>query len=992
MYRKLVLLTVVLALGLVSSVSAADPNLQLGLIGYWGFDIPNDLGDGYGEDRTSLCDDCDPEYMVDGNCVITGTSDEFLEAYAADYKPDYNTYTRPLRGTLPDGNDNYVLDLDGVADYVLLRPGGNFMDVSGAPGVTLACWMKTEDLGSGDRILGKGYGWTLRGGWSGRDGRGKPTIQCMNTVPTEGQLSTDKRWDDNKWHHVAGTYDGSNYRIYVDGAEAATPLAATGAISGAIGYDMAIGAYYAGQDPKGHYGGFVDEPRIYKRACSQREIQMMMGADPEKSFPINPRDKDIDVLPDVVLEWWAGDDANDVARGDDLGNQVYFGTSLTDVCDATTATAGIYRGAQDGLTYDPPEQLDPNTLFYWRVDNVNDSTSPYVWKGDVFEFTTTTGRAMDPAPYDAETNVNKDVVLSWTAGAYVNAIDGHDVYFGTSPEFVQTQSGTTYDPSPAGYLEMGETYYWKIVEVNDGGFDDANGPIWSFTVSDYTAIDDFEGYEDSDDLQLTWDGTGNATPYLDTVTFHEDANSMEIDYGNDGTSPYSSTVERTFSSAQDWTDGDVTALTIYFHGLQSTSQHPANDDEDLFVRITDDDGTPHSATVQWSGDPCALSNEFEDGSWNERWYQWSIPLSSFSGGGVTLTNVKKIAIIVGDGSAPGGDGFLYIDDIRLYVPWCIKDDDGRAIYALGDFTGDCDSDYGDLKQLQNDWLLSDRLETDFNGILDPNFHDNGNGWVTGNGGTGTALQFDGEKDWMDISDGVLNDFQDKTIAMWVRMDASDANEDDAYLLGSYHSKQRLNIFFGGSASAVSGVVTDKIYLHVGGTDASGQNLGLASSASTVSVGTWTHVAATIWNRTDGYARGELFINGLPIEVTDNSFPRLVGPLIGANLGSYNDGSTHFGDMTIDDFRIYGSVLSDADVNDVMTDTYVGTKYLWYKLDNADANDLIAVESGVVGKSYNTKLDVDSETYEGEAIGSRYVNFRDYAHMANNWLAGYDLWP
>jgi len=100
-----------------------------------------------------------------------------------------------------------------------------------------------------------------------------------------------------------------------------------------------------------------------------------------------------------------------------------------------------------------------------------------------------------PTPEDAAIEVLRDATLSWKAGAYAAT---HDVYFGTSFEDVdgasasdprgvlvsQGQTDTTYDPE--GLLEYGQTYYWRVDEVND--LSDHNlvkGEIWSFTAETY---------------------------------------------------------------------------------------------------------------------------------------------------------------------------------------------------------------------------------------------------------------------------------------------------------------------------------------------------------------------------------------------------------------------------------------------------------------------------------------------------------------------------
>jgi Tol biopolymer transport system component len=100
-----------------------------------------------------------------------------------------------------------------------------------------------------------------------------------------------------------------------------------------------------------------------------------------------------------------------------------------------------------------------------------------------------TDPAMNPAPNASD--VACDVILSWVSPNFAQT---HDVYFGTSFEDVDTahrgdprgvlvsqdQRGTTYDPE--GLLGFGQTYYWRIDEV-DAAPDVVvyKGPVHHFT-------------------------------------------------------------------------------------------------------------------------------------------------------------------------------------------------------------------------------------------------------------------------------------------------------------------------------------------------------------------------------------------------------------------------------------------------------------------------------------------------------------------------------
>jgi hypothetical protein len=103
--------------------------------------------------------------------------------------------------------------------------------------------------------------------------------------------------------------------------------------------------------------------------------------------------------------------------------------------------------------------------------------------------------ASNPSPGVDATDVVRDAVLSWKAGPFAKS---HDVYFGTSLEDVN--SATVAKPlsttvtaglketslDPAGLLDYGTIYYWRVDEVNAPPDSTVyQGKIWSFTTEEY---------------------------------------------------------------------------------------------------------------------------------------------------------------------------------------------------------------------------------------------------------------------------------------------------------------------------------------------------------------------------------------------------------------------------------------------------------------------------------------------------------------------------
>ena len=74
----------------------------------------------------------------------------------------------------------------------------------------------------------------------------------------------------NQWYHLAGTYDGSTIRLYVNGSLAAS-LAMPGTLRTEA--DVYIGAAPDGPFPR-YFQGQIDEAAIYHRALTLQEIQL----------------------------------------------------------------------------------------------------------------------------------------------------------------------------------------------------------------------------------------------------------------------------------------------------------------------------------------------------------------------------------------------------------------------------------------------------------------------------------------------------------------------------------------------------------------------------------------------------------------------------------------------------------------------------------------------------------------------------------------------
>jgi hypothetical protein len=304
------------------------------------------------------------------------------------------------------------------------------------------------------------------------------------------------------------------------------------------------------------------------------------SAPPKIAYYPDPADGAEFVDLNVQLKWTAG-----------FGTKLHYIVFGEDFDEVSNAAVGI---SNDTATY-TPGTLKMARTYYWRVDEFDDTETH---KGKVWSFTTE-GAVSGPNPSNGEMDVSPTQILTWDAGEVAAS---HEVYFGTDADAVRNADKTSpeykgpkalgdenYDP---GKMAFNATYFWRIDEVNDVNPDSPwVGKVWSFKISDFFIIDDFEEYNAGENqIWSAWhDGFGDGAPgtpgYIpgngsgaavgdeNTLSSTEEtiiyggSRSMPVAYDNNKQdySKYSE-VELTLSAIRDWTAEDVAELSIWFRG------------------------------------------------------------------------------------------------------------------------------------------------------------------------------------------------------------------------------------------------------------------------------------------------------------------------------------------------------------------------------------------------------------------------------------------
>jgi hypothetical protein len=261
-------------------------------------------------------------------------------------------------------------------------------------------------------------------------------------------------------------------------------------------------------------------------------------------------------------------------------------------------------------------------------------------------------RARQPQPASDATGVAPLITLSWRYGREAAT---HEVYLGTDPNDLALIA-TVAEPSCEVSVDLEETYFWKVIEVNEAETPSVwESDTWSFSTRPYLVVDDFESYNDEEDqgtrIYETWiDGWDDPAvngavvgygdpPFAEQARVHGGLQSMPLTYDNATQAPYS-LAERTFGEPQDWTQHNIQSLSLYFSGAST------NEAGQLYLRIN------NGAKLFYQG----AADDFKQPAWAP----FNVDLAA---AGTNLASVTKLTVGIDDA---GVTGKLLIDDIRLY--------------------------------------------------------------------------------------------------------------------------------------------------------------------------------------------------------------------------------------------------------------------------------------------------------------------------------------
>jgi hypothetical protein len=198
--------------------------------------------------------------------------DEVAGTTAADASPYNNTATLysglSFTTNSVTGAYNRALSLNGAGQYA---SAANSASLQLTDALTISGWVKADAWGVGsdvDVIARKGDAGPVNYQLAIADGHAALFLDESDTAGVRGATALAA----GRWYHVAATWDGSQVKIYVNGALDNSPVARTGTI-GIDTRSLVLG----GRSGANYFDGALDDVRIYNYALDEGDIKRLYG-------------------------------------------------------------------------------------------------------------------------------------------------------------------------------------------------------------------------------------------------------------------------------------------------------------------------------------------------------------------------------------------------------------------------------------------------------------------------------------------------------------------------------------------------------------------------------------------------------------------------------------------------------------------------------------------------------------------------------------------
>ncbi len=256
-----------------------------------------------------------------------------------------------------------------------------------------------------------------------------------------------------------------------------------------------------------------------------------------------------------------------------------------------------------------------------------------------------------PLPCDLATDVALNESLQWTGSGQASTTQ---LYLGNDLSQVNPDESTPFATLPGDVnvfepnlpWELGQTYYWRIMETTPT--QQHRGEIWQFQAHPHYVVENFDLYTEDSGWRDWYRNYLVASLTSCNESVYAGCNAAKLDY--DLATSHSADISKyPYGYTLNWRQPGAAALEVFFRGVTSNPTLHR-----LFLQLQD--GNRQPVEIMYPNDP----NDIND----NLWHSWRINLTEFDT--LDLSDIRGLTLgIRSTGINAPTTGTLFIDDIQL---------------------------------------------------------------------------------------------------------------------------------------------------------------------------------------------------------------------------------------------------------------------------------------------------------------------------------------
>lgn len=165
----------------------------------------------------------------------------------------------------------------------LALPTGSLVPTTSGQAMSISLWVKSDtasNAGSYRQLFSFKYGFQFRWSWGdGGANYGSFVYQTVSNAYSTPNLVISA----STWHHIVCVYDGTNMKLYIDGAQSGSDIAVTAGVR----YETGNNFLGSSQAPGDFYDGMLDEIGLWSKGLTAAEVTELYNSGAGLAYPFS---------------------------------------------------------------------------------------------------------------------------------------------------------------------------------------------------------------------------------------------------------------------------------------------------------------------------------------------------------------------------------------------------------------------------------------------------------------------------------------------------------------------------------------------------------------------------------------------------------------------------------------------------------------------------------------------------------------------------------